>query len=74
MIQLNQQKHAAPKRYSSKFPFDKMEIGDSFDFADRAKDTPHRMRSLFYYYEKTRGIKCVIRAIEQNKYRVWRTA
>ena len=56
---------------ASKYPFAKMEVGDSFQF-ECNDDDYNRIRSAAYMHKRKRGYIFAFRKIAEGSYRCWR--
>ena len=71
-----------PESYNTprnKYPFAQMQVGQSFTMSSETYDEFKKVRaavsaSARSYAAKHAGVKFVIRTVEPNKLRVWRTA
>jgi hypothetical protein len=57
------------ERGNKKYPFDEMDVGDSFTC-----DTPNINNSVRFYAKRNEGKKFTTRKVGEAQWRVWRTA
>lgn len=54
------------------YPWDQLEVGDSFAFKAETRHQMERIRSAGYHFGKTRGMKFAFRRESECQYRCWR--